>query len=174
MKSRGYLTPVTAILCIGCLQSPVPDSGLLGVWTIAQIEYADGAVNTDPEPSQAIFTDSNYSLVWIPLASSMRLFQERWVPTDAEKVRRYGEIVVNSGTYELEGDSLMTLFPVVSRVPGFMGGGRFLYEFRVRGDTLWLTSLDEYSYDGIQAPWAASDDGVKLSLSKVEDIGTAG
>ena len=98
---------------------------------------------------------------------------ERWVPTDEEKVQRYGEIVVNSGTYELAGESLMTLFPVVSRVPGFMGGGKLLYEFRVQGDTLWLTSIDEYSSDGIQAPWAASDNGVKLRLSKVENIRTA-
>ena len=78
--------------------------------------------------------------------------------------------MVNSGTYELAGDSLITLRPVVSRVPGFMGGGTLLYEFRVVGDTLNLTSLDEYSFDGIQAPWAASGSGVKLSLTKVEDL----
>lgn len=77
---------------------------------------------------------------------------------------------MNSGTYELAGDSLITLHPVVSRVPGLVGGGTLLYEFNVVGDTLNLTSLDEYSYDGTQAPWAASGSRVKLTLTKVENL----
>lgn len=144
--------------------------GLMGVWAIHQIDYADGTINADPEPSQAIFTAQNYSLLWIYPSTSLRSFEERWTPTDAEKIQRYGEIVVNSGTYELAGDSLIELRPVVSRVPGFMGGGTLLYEYSVVGDTLNLTSLDEYSYDGIQAPWAATGERVKLSLTRVEDL----
>jgi hypothetical protein len=51
-----------------------------------------------------------------------------------------------------------------------MGGGTLLYEYSVVGDTLNLTSLDEYSFDGIQAPWAASGSRVRLSLTRVEEL----
>ena len=170
MNPRVLLLPLITSFCVGC-QPPEPETGgLMGVWVIHQIEYADGTINSDPEPSQAIFTAENYSLLWIYPPTSLRSFEERWAPTDSEKIQRYGEIVVNSGTYEMTGDSLITLRPVVSRVPGFMGGGTLLYEYRVVGDTLKLTSLDEYSYDGIQAPWAASGSRVKLSLTRVEEL----
>jgi hypothetical protein len=96
----------------------------------------------------------------------MRAFKERWFPTDEEMIQRYGEIVVNSGTYR-QADSTITARPVVSRVPEFMDGGTLLYEYRVLGDTLWLTSLDEYSYDGVQAPWAVAGNHVTLTLTRV-------
>jgi hypothetical protein len=170
MNPRVFLLPLITAFCVGCQQPEPETESLMGVWVIHQIQYADGTINLDPEPSQAIFTAENYSLLWIYPPTSLRSFEERWTPTDAEKIQRYGEIVVNSGTYELAGDSLITLHPVVSRVPGFMGGGTLLYDYSMVGDTLNLTSLDEYSYDGIQAPWAASGSRVKLSLTRVEEL----
>ena len=170
MNPRVFLLPLIIAFSVACQPQDSDTGGLMGVWVIQQIEYADGTINSDPEPSQAIFTAHNYSLLWIYPPTSLRSFAERWAPTDAEKIQRYGEIVVNSGTYEIAGDSLITLHPVVSRVPGFMGGGTLLYEYSVVGDTLNLTSLDEYSFDGIQAPWAASGSRVRLSLTRVEEL----
>ena len=92
------------------------------------------------------------------------------MPTDSEMVRRYGEIIVNAGSYKPQNDSTLTLYPVVSRVPEFMAGGRLTYRYAVRADTLWLTSLDEYSFDGIQAPWAAAGNTVTLKLRRVEHL----
>ncbi len=77
------------------------------------------------------------SLVWMPGTTSIRAFEQQWFPTDAEKIQRYSEIVVNSGTYTTETESSITLRPVVSRVPEFMGGGTMSAEYRVEGDTLW-------------------------------------
>ena len=170
MNPRVFLLPLIIACCVACQPQDSETGDLMGVWVIHQIQYADGTINSEPEPSQAIFTAQNYSLLWIYPPTSLRSFEERWAPTDAEKIQRYGEIVVNSGTYEITGGSLITLHPVVSRVPGFMGGGTLLYEFSLAGDTLSLTSLDEHSFDGIQAPWAASGARVKLSLTKVEDL----
>jgi hypothetical protein len=155
-----------AVLLVGVSCSTPPALDFDGVWQVEAITTA-GTTNTDPEPSQAIFTESHYSLVWILSDSSMRAFEERWVPTDEEKVRRYGEIVVNAGSYELTGDSMMVLHPTVSRVPEFMRGGRLVYQYELLGDTLWLTSLDEYSFDGIQAPWAAAGNRVTLRLHRL-------
>jgi hypothetical protein len=78
--------------------------------------------------------------------------------------------VVNSGVYTVDNDSLMTLHPVVSRVPEFMDGGRLLSGNQAVGDTLWLTSIDEYSFDGVQAPWAEAGNRVALKLVRREHL----
>ena len=106
----------------------------------------------------------------MPGTTSLRAFEERWVPTDAEKIQRYGEIVVNSGTYTVGGESSITLRPTVSRVPEFMGGGTMLAEYRVVGDTLWYTQVDEYSFDGVQTPWAAAGGRVTLKFTRAEAL----
>lgn len=170
-KAAALLLAVTS--CIGCRAAPSAGSGLAGVWQVQEIEVTSSngsTVNRDPQPGQAIFTGSHYSLVWMPAATGLRAFEQRWVPTDAEKIQRYGEIVVNSGAYVMDSDSLITLSPLVSRVPEFMGGGRMLYRFCVAGDTLWLTSLDEYSFDGVQAPWASAGARTTLRLTRIEAV----
>jgi hypothetical protein len=165
---RKVFALVIAIHLVGC-QSPAVENGLLGAWEVSVIESANSkgrSVNQNPQPGLAIFTPTHYSLIWIPGSTAMRAFRDRWVPTDEEKIQRYGEIVVNAGTYS-QTESTITARPVVSRVPEFMEGGRLLYEYRVEADTLTLTSVDEYSFDGFQAPWAASGDRVTLTLRRV-------
>ena len=171
MTSKVALASLIAVCSFGCRPAPSPENGLLGVWEIQVIENiasSSSSINNSPQPSLAIFTRSHYSLIWMPGTTGMRAFKQRWLPTDEEKIQRYGEIVVNSGKYT-QTESTITAQPVVSRVPEFMGGGRLSYEYRVEGDTLSLTSLDEYSYDGIQAPWAAAGNRVKLTLTRLED-----
>jgi hypothetical protein len=176
-KTLDMALLVTVTFSTAC--SPAPHAagpqaglGLEGVWEVRELEFtsSDGTrINENPLPGQAMFSSAHYSLVWMPGDTAMRQFEARWTPTNAEKVRRYSEIVVNSGRYVRQGSTL-TLWPSVSRVPEFMDGGRLLYEYRRSADTLWLTSLDEYSYDGVQAPWAAADDRVTLKLVRVEDF----
>jgi hypothetical protein len=170
--SQNVTTLMLVLLCFtGCSKVSEAESSLIGVWQVEEIEFispSDTSTNPNPQPSQAVFTTSHYSLVWMPGTTGMRAFQQRWVPTDAEMIQRYGEIVVNSGVYTVESDSLLTLRPVISRVPEFMDGGRLQYGYRLVGDTLWLTSLDEYSFDGVQAPWAAAGNRVALKLIRVE------
>lgn len=171
-KHRTVAASLIAVSLFGCRSTPSLDNSLLGVWQVRVIENTtsgDSSINRNPQPSLAIFTQSHYSLIWMPGTTGMRAFKQRWLPTDEEKIQRYGEIVVNSGTYT-QTESTITAQPVVSRVPEFMGGGRLVYEYRVEGDTLSLTSLDEYSYDGIQAPWAAVGDRVTLTLTRVGEL----
>ena len=172
MREKAVLASLMAICCVGCWAAPSPETRLLGVWQIQVIENitaSGSSINNSPQPSLAIFTASHYSLIWMPGTTGMRAFKQRWLPTDEEKIQRYGEIVANAGTHT-PSDSTITLQPVVSRVPEFMAGGRLLYEYRVQGDTLILTSLDEYSYDGIQAPSAAAGNRVKLTLKRIGDL----
>lgn len=172
MREKVVLVSLITICCVGCRPAPSPENGLLGVWQIQVIENITGdgsSINNSPQPSLAIFARSHYSLIWIPGTTGMRAFNQRWFPTDEEKIQRYGEIVMNAGMYTRTA-STITVYPVVSRFPEFMGGGRLLYEYQVQGETLILTSLDEYSYDGIKAPWAAAGNRVKLTLMRLGDL----
>jgi len=172
MTKRLSILLLFMVWCMGCQSTPTTEHDILGVWQIKQIELkskTDFSINENPLPSQTIFTHSHYSLVWIPGTDGMRRFQKQWFPTDAEKIQRYDEIVVNAGTYT-KTDSIIILKPAISRVPEFMGGGKLLYEYHIKEDTLWLTAIDEYSYDGVQAPWAAVGNRISLKMVRMEEL----
>lgn len=155
---------------ISCVSSPENRSaGVVGAWQIAEVELLDGSapVNKDPLPNLVLFTDRHYSMVWLPGKEAQRAFATRWHPTDSEKVARYNAIVVNTGTYEVN-DSILTMHPIVARVPEFMGG-IFKHRLELSADTLRLTSLDEYSFDGVQAPWVKAGEGERLTLVRSRD-----
>ena len=140
-----------------------------GVWRVSDIsrEYNDQSIS-DPLPSQIIFTNRHYSIVWMPSEEAIPAFATRWQPTDEEKLQRFGEIVVNSGTYSLDGSELR-IEPVVARFAEFMGG-YIDYQLSWVGDDLVLTFMDEVTFDGIRAPWAAPRRGKEhLTLVRKED-----
>jgi len=150
---------------------------VVGVWKVVEIVNDQWTPEADPRmlrptkaplPSQIIFTKSHYSTVWMPGTEALRAFAERWNATDEEKIRRYGEITVNTGTYSIEGDRIV-IHPVVSRVPEFMGG-TMVYGYKWSGERLVLTFLDEKTFDGVPAPWVEKSSGVMhLVLERVTD-----
>ena len=141
-----------------------------GVWQIQEILSGSDSLSLSdrPIPSIFIFTPRHYSMVWVLSDNPHFIFTERWNPTDTEKIERYNSLVVNSGTYEITGFYL-TAFPVVARVPEFMGG-RLVCDYKVEEDTLRLKLLDEYSYDNVQAPWVASGNGLILTLVRIDQL----
>ena len=154
---------------ITCDRSVTRDpAGVVGVWQIKEItsQNINEPLANDSLPSLFIFTPHHYSMVWVSSEEPQRAFIERWKPTDEEKIRRYDSFVVNSGTYEVK-DSYLTAYPIVARVPEFMGG-KLVCEFQVEEDTLQLKLVDEYTYDGVQAPWVASGSGLILTLVRAD------
>jgi len=155
-------------------------NSIIGVWKVVEIATDYGSApdigpktsqvepNLHPLPSQIIFTNSHYSMIWMPGKEAMTAFAIRWQPTDEEKLRRFGEIVMNTGTYELR-DNLLTVHPRLARVPEFMGG-RMVYDCKWSGDHLILTLIDEYTFDGVKAPWAGESSGhIHLILARLDD-----
>lgn len=140
---------------------------ILGVWQVREIARQDVARShvEYPLPSVFIFTEHHYSMMWLPSVESQKSFAERWNPTDQEKIERFNSLIVNAGTYQVEGSTL-TAHPVVARMPDFVGG-TLICEFRIEKDTLWLKFVDEYSFDKVQAPWV-KDGGLTLILGRVE------
>ena len=72
---------------------------------------------------------------------------------------------VNSGTYEI-GEGTLTMTPVVATVPEFVGGN-IEYRYRLVGDALTLTGLDEHPFDGVQAPWRKMREAATLALGRI-------
>ncbi len=168
MSSRLILTVIIGVISIDCEQSTRRNPlHIEGAWQIQSIAKKNGSRPTidNPQPSLFLFTDKYYSMVWMPGTESKRAFEERWNPTDAEKLARYNAIVLNSGLYEIN-KSTLTTHPIIARVPEFMGG-RFVWEFHLTDENLQLTMIDEYSFDGVQAPWAAEEGGLVLTLVRI-------
>lgn len=119
---------------------------LEGVWREAEIVVTgrDASIIQNPQPSLYIFTPTHYAMLGT-LGDRPRTLYKTIDPTKEEKVAAYDSFWGNAGTYEVTGD-IMTIRPIIARVPNFMSGGFQKYEFRLDGDTLWLTgnSTDEY------------------------------
>lgn len=138
-----------------------------GAWEIISINNA-GSINSEPQPSLMLFTEHHYSFVWSFVDATMRGFQKRWIPTDAEKIQRFGEIIVNTGTYAIK-DGQLTVYPVVAKNPEFIGG-HMIFDIRWVKDQPVLTPLDEYSFDGIQPPWVSESSGeTQLTLGRIQE-----
>jgi hypothetical protein len=140
--------------------------GMVGVWQIKEIarQGGSGPLTAKPLPSILIFTPHYYSMVWVFNTEPPRSFAEQWNPTDAEKIERFDSLVVNSGTYEIKGSTLIA-HPIVARIPEFVGG-KLICEYHIENDMMQLKFVDEYSYDGVQAPWVARG-GLILTLTRM-------
>jgi hypothetical protein len=93
----------------------------------------------DPQPSLYLFTSRHYSIMYVPGSEPRALFRDMSRPTDAEKITAYNSFIANSGTYALS-DSTIETRPIVAKTPNFMAGQSQTYSYRLRGDSLWLTS----------------------------------
>jgi hypothetical protein len=153
---------------LGTLNKTNAALDLAGVWRIQKIDRHDcGAHFIDlKSPGIFIFTSRHYSMVFVLGDNPQSAFTERWNPTDREKIERFDSLIVNAGTYEIS-DAILTMHPLVARIPEFIGG-TLVCECCLDGEALDMTFVDEYSHDGVQAPWVAQGTGLSLRLVRVD------
>jgi len=172
LRLRAVATILAVLICVSCNQSPAPpeatappENALQGVWRMESIESTDEAGNAtafQAQPGQLIFTDSHYSMVYVPDESPRVPSAKHWEPTDAERLAHYQSIIVNSGTYEMSG-SRITVRPIIARAPEFVGGHETL-EFGLDGDLLTLRTVELVSGGGVANTGAADT----MKLRRVE------
>jgi hypothetical protein len=125
---------------------------LEGVWREAEIVVtgANASTISNPQPSLYIFTPTHYAMLGT-LGDKPRQLHKALDATNDEKIAAYNSFWGNAGTYEVTGD-MVTIQPVIARMPNFMAGGSQKLQFRLDGDTLWLTgkSTDDYYRVGEQ------------------------
>jgi hypothetical protein len=141
----GRVTDVTTTqrssnVAVGGAQSPSP---LEGVWKILEVSSrvpgADWTVATPPYLSVYIFTPKHYSYMFAPGAGPRRRFAgDPNRPSNAEKVAAYDSIVGGSGTYILEGTTLI-MTAILHKNPNEMTGEPLKYSVGIEGNRLRMT-----------------------------------
>jgi hypothetical protein len=145
MENRKTMRALKAIVALALFpaillaQNPAKKS-LEGVWKIAESEFmgADTSKISNPQPSLIIFGPKYYSMMMVPGEKPRALFKGL-NPTNEEKISAFDSFFAQSGTYDVAG-SVLTVHPVVAKNPNYMSGGFIKYQFRLDGNTLWLTS----------------------------------
>lgn len=120
-----------------------PQSLLQGVWKVLEVSSrmagADWTVATPPHLSVYIFTPKHYSYMFAPGAGPRRLFAaDPNRPSDTEKIAAYDSIVASSGTYMLEGTTLI-MTALLHKNPNEMTGEPLRYTVEIERNELRLT-----------------------------------
>ena len=166
MSSRLSLVPALALLLVSCAnattETQTASGPLEGVWTVVAVEPAGAAAIEPSQPGIYIFADDHYSAVYAPGPEPRVKSATSFSPTSEEMVEQYRSIIVNSGSYEVDGDSF-TLRPMIAKSPGFVGG-HLNGTYSVTGDTLTLRHEQLFDVDGVELP----DFGEVLTLIRIE------
>lgn len=149
MSVQRWTLPITVMTLAACSGAGTSDqptdtptaaapTGIDGAWRLVSFKPAEGALVAAP-PGLYIFAPGHYSVVYATV-SSRTPFANDTAPTTAEKVKAYDSFIANAGTYVVTGDTLVVR-PIISRNPGYMGGGEDRFVLRLAGDTLWLANI---------------------------------
>jgi hypothetical protein len=115
-----------------------------GIWKIAEVQTVktDGTITSVfPKESQVIFLKT-----W----TSHQAESKSWQMTDSEKVNRFNQSIVNTGTYKTD-KSILTTKANFAMNPMFTNGTA-TFNCSLLKDTLILTGTSVNSVDGVKHP----------------------
>ena len=135
------LSPVIGIAQQGAT-SPID-----GVWKIAEVTItgSNPSTNSSPQPSLLIFARGHYSWIQLQGTNARKQRPAAATPgqlTDAEKVAAYDEwapLTANTGTFAVKGSTLSRTVQVAKNVGAMSATAPQEQQFKLEGDTLWLT-----------------------------------
>lgn len=144
---RSFALATVALIVMGTLLSPQGVAGqsareqLQGAWQVVELGNATGA-RPGPEwwspPGLLLFAGDHYSYT---LVTRPRPEMPQGIASAEDLLEVWNPVTANAGTFEISGDTL-TRRPMVAKSPNAMGAGIFnRYTFRMRGDTLWVTTV---------------------------------
>jgi hypothetical protein len=159
-RLRGWWSSIGLALVLAAshagakVQSKAALAGELdGVWHLLSSETIGPDGRRYPGrtyESLLLISHGHYSMNWAFGPQKSDYFAKRFNPTDAERLARYNAMLVNAGSFELDG-RVLTIRPKFALVPEFVGGvGEF--EYSLRGETLELVWRKIESADGIPDP----------------------
>ena len=146
MDRRFCLAAALVLAATTAFAQTAKPPSIQGAWRVAEVVTtgANAVNNAKPFPGFYIFTSRHYSIVMITSTTPRPAFtiKDAAKPTDAEKIAAYAQwdpLTANSGTYEIKGNTVITR-PIVAKNETVMAGPVATREFKLEGNTLWLTT----------------------------------
>lgn len=175
MRRRVIVLVVLAFLLLvnSCNQAQPPEESkepeapanqLVGVWSVTErTTGVDEPETVSPaQPGLYIFTKGHYSAVFVTGIEARKASRTSFEPSDEEKVAQHETIIVNAGTYTIDGD-VITFKPIVAKIPEFMGG-ESRSKFDIKDDVLSFKTISLKAADGSEM----SDAAGSMKLKRVE------
>jgi len=140
------MTTTLGFLCAllstsGIAKAQQKSTSLTGAWQVTKVQMtgANARTVTNPQPGLYLFTGKYFSLMMVmgdhprPIHPTL---PEMPKASAQEILAVYGPYVANTGTYEVNGGTLI-MHPMVSKNPELMGGS-VTYSFEIHGNSLTL------------------------------------
>lgn len=159
---------VGAVLPAALRQTPVTPAELEGAWRLVQARTIapDGSMNPySTHESLLLFAGDFYSMGWASGAERAPFYDQRFRPSDEEKLARYSGLLVNAGRWQMD-DGRLIIHPEFALVPEFVGG-RGAFEVSLSGDTLELHWTVIRSADGVEDPMTAQGYSWKYTFERI-------
>jgi hypothetical protein len=161
MTRRALLIVLFVLFPLVSIAQQGAVSPIDGVWKITDVTTtgANAASNPSPQPSLIIFARGHYS--WLSVGGTTPRKQRGPLatpgkPTDAEKLAAHDEwlaFTANSGTYELKGDMVTRRASVAKNVGAMSASSSTVQQFKLEGDTLWLTQRSAAGQPASETRW---------------------
>ncbi|TFG89917.1 MAG: hypothetical protein E4G71_06080 [Candidatus Atribacteria bacterium] len=135
-------------------KSEILSNKLEGAWIKVETKnvFSDSTqIILNPQPCLLIVSNHYYSFLSVRGTEPREPYKQPYNPTPEEMIIAYNSFAANAGKYE-KTDSTIITFPLISKVPGY-SGGKGVYQYNIKSDTLYLTMIEEYSKSGEWASW---------------------
>ena len=136
---------------------PMPT--IVGAWEHTRVAHTNpdtSWVKEELQNSLIVIGKAHYSIMFVNSDSPRKLYKDMSNSTDEEKLEAYKTFIANSGTYEIDGESI-TFTPVVAKNPNYMSGESTTATFSLTEGKLRLI------YTG-----TVGDDATKTWTTKVD------
>lgn len=135
----GFLCAL--LLTTGMAPAQQESTSLRGAWQVTNVQMTgpNARTVTNPQPGLYLFTEKYFSIMMVtgdharPVHPTL---PEVPKANPQEILAVYGPYVANTGTYEVNGGTLV-MHPIVSKNPELMGGS-VTYSFEIQGNSLTL------------------------------------
>jgi hypothetical protein len=110
-----------------------------GVWQTVEVTMNGRTMK--PQPNLTFISGTHYSRTEVHAEQPRPVLSDPMKATADELRAVWGPFVGEAGTYELSGDHLITIRPIVAKNPAAMSNGAFsVYSYKVDGNSMTVTT----------------------------------
>ncbi len=166
--NRIYLILISLLMGMtGCTEKPTQADQIRGAWQVVKMQLITAdrdTINVPVNESLVIFGNGYYSIAYAFGDKRFSTYTERWHPSDSEKIARYSSLIVNTGSYRING-SYIYAKPFFALAPEFIEG-QAVFSYKFAEQTLELTWEKSIAFDGLEYPSGGAVTFLQLTRAK--------